>query len=238
MRWVGIPLLYKILPPAVGAPLPYTPPARLHLPLALQMQPIIQAGPRGGSLEAFLAAMERLEAAIDFLEAHRALQSADDALRHTTALRDAGLAAAGAEFGALMQKHAAAVPQSLIARVKAGERVAGAGAAPGSTGSDAPLHLLPAPALERLHALAAAMLHGGGTPPGRACIRTYAEARRVVLQAALDAVLLPFAASGGTSGSSKEEARLAWQQLEGRVPGCVHVGLQGEAGTLSLHAAP
>lgn len=175
------------------------------------MQPVIQAGPRGASLEAFLAALDRLEAAIDFLQAHRSLQSAEDALRHTTALRDSGLVAAGGEFGAVLQKAAAPVPQALLARARAA-----AGGDGGALPPDAPLELLPGWALARLRQLAEAMLRGGGTPASRACMRQYAEARRGVLLAALEGFLAPFA--GG--GSSREEAaRATWQQMEGRIPG-------------------
>jgi exocyst complex protein 7 len=89
-----------------------------HLDASRKMQGVIQAGPRA-NLEAFLAALGRLEAAIDFLAAHRSMQSAEDALRHTAALRDSALGAAGQEFAALLQKHSAA-PQALLARLRAG----------------------------------------------------------------------------------------------------------------------
>lgn len=192
-----------------------------HLDASRKMQGVIQAGPRA-NLEAFLAALGRLEAAIDFLAAHRSMQSAEDALRHTAALRDSALGAAGQEFAALLQKHSAA-PQALLARLRAGSfasrggGAASAAAAPDAAGS-APLELLPEAVLPKLKALAGAMLRsssganagGGGGGGSRACIKAYADARRGVMQASLEPFLSPFA-------GSKEE--LSWQQVAAKIPG-------------------
>ena len=207
---------HGLLPAAAAAPSPNVAPA--HFPVCPQMQGVIQAGPRA-NLEAFLAALARLEAAIDFLQAHRSMQSAESALRHTTALRESGLAACSQEFGALLQKHST-VPQALMAQLRgaaaAGGRQGGGytvpdvGAGPGAGGA-APLQLLPDAVLPKLKDLAAAMLRGTS---GRGCIRTYAEARRGVLQRSLEGLLAPCA------GSSRDElARLSWQQMEGKIPG-------------------
>jgi exocyst complex protein 7 len=195
-----------------------------HLDASRKMQGVIQAGPRA-NLEAFLAALGRLEAAIDFLAAHRSMQSAEDALRHTAALRDSALGAAAQEFAALLQKHSAA-PQALLARLRAGSFGSSGGgtaarasaAGPDAAGSAA-LELLPEAVLPKLKALAGAMLRGSsGTNAGsgsssgggRACIKAYADARRGVMQGSLEPFLSPFA-------GSKEE--LAWQQVAAKIPG-------------------
>lgn len=192
--------------------LPLPPP-----PNCQQMQGVIDAGPRA-NLEAFLAALERLEVALDFLQAHRSMQSAEDALRHTAALRDRGLAAAGAEFAALLAKHAA-VPPALLARLRAAAEAGAASghsrAAAAAAGGSGALDLLPEPVLAKLRALAAAMLHNGGAAGGRSCIRAYADVRRSVLVAALEPHLAPL------GGSREELGKLTWQQMETKIPGWV-----------------
>lgn len=160
-----------------------------------QVQGVIEAGPHA-ALPAFLAALERLEAAIDFLQAHRSMHSAQDALRHTTALRDAALASAAAEFAAQLQKRSAA-PTTATA-----------------PGAPPPL---PEPVAAQLRSLAAAMLRRGGSAAGgRACVQAYASARCGALAAALDAHLPPQQAS---SSSKEEMARLPWEAVEPRIPG-------------------
>jgi hypothetical protein len=175
------------------------------------MQSVIQAGPRA-HLEGFLAALERLEVAIDFLQAHRRMASAEDALRHTTALRDAGLAACAREFSALLQKHSN-VPPALLAQLRAvageGGPAASGGAAAAAGLASGPLNLLPEAVLAKLKALAVPMLRGGS----QVALKAYAEARRGLLQSQLDGLLALLA------GSREELARLSWQQLEGRIPG-------------------
>lgn len=163
------------------------------VPAPAQVQGVVEAGPRADPA-AFLAALERLEAAIDFLQAHRSMHSAQDALRHTTALRDAALASAAAEFAAQLQKRAAA------------PAAAAAAGAP-----------LPEPVVAQLRSLAAAMLRRGGSAAGgRACVQAYVGARCGALGAALEAHLPPQQASGG---SKEEVARLPWEAVEPRIAG-------------------
>jgi hypothetical protein len=78
-----------------------------------QVQDVIQQGPRA-NLQAFLAALGQLEAAIEFLQQRRHMQTAADALGHTAALRDRAVEQCGAEFAALLAKHSA-VPPALLA---------------------------------------------------------------------------------------------------------------------------
>lgn len=213
---------------AQPAPLPTRP--FIHPSICEQMQGIIQAGPRAG-LEAFLAATARLEAAVDFLQAHRSMQSAEDALWHTAALRDAALSAVGAEFSALAHKHSAAAPAAALARVRAG---AGAGdpggAAPGAGSAPqdaaAPLDLLPLPVLEKLRDLAGAMLRGGSaSASGRAAVKSYADARQAVLRPEMDALLAGLAAaaaaaaSSGSAPGTAAAGQLSWQGIEAKLPG-------------------
>ena len=169
----------------------------------------MEAGPRA-DLASFLAALQRLEAALAYLQAHRAMQSAEDALRHTSALRDVGLAAAGAEFSALLAKHGA-VPAPALARLRAG---AEAGGATSPSSADArPVELLPEALMGTLRALAAALLRDAGSPSARSCVQAYAEARRGVVAAALEPQLAPL------GGSREELDKLSWQQVEARIPG-------------------
>lgn len=209
----------------------------------LQLQGTIQAGPRGANLEPFLAALQRLEAAIDFLQAHRSMQSAEDALRHTTALRDSGLAACAAECGALLRKHAA-IPEALLARLRAAAEASSGGRAAGSSSvaaADAaapvPLDLLPEATLARLRSLAAAMLGSGGSSSegGRSCVRIYVEARSGVLRSALSSLLAPLSSMVASASSSKDgAAQLTWQHVETRIPGCADGG-RAVLGLDSLH---
>ncbi|KAI7842350.1 hypothetical protein COHA_003990 [Chlorella ohadii] len=204
-----------------------------HLDASRKLQGTIQAGPRGANLEPFLAALQRLEAAIDFLQAHRSMQSAEDALRHTTALRDSGLAACAAECGALLRKHAA-IPEALLARLRAAAEASSGGRAAGSSSvaaADAaapvPLDLLPEATLARLRSLAAAMLGSGGSSSegGRSCVRIYVEARSGVLRSALSSLLAPLSSMVASASSSKDgAAQLTWQHVETRIPGCADGG--------------
>lgn len=194
------------------------------------MQGTIQAGPRSANLQPFLAALQRLEAAILFLQAHRSMQSAEDALRHTTALRDSGLAACAAEFGALLRKHAM-VPEALLARLRSAAEARSGGSAAGSgstteaadAASPAPLDLLPEAVLDRLRPLAGAMLGGGSgsSEGGRSCVRIYVEARSGLLRSALGSLLAPLTSVVASASSSKDgQAQLTWQHVETRIPGC------------------
>lgn len=169
----------------------------------------MEAGPRA-DLAPFLAALQRLEAALAYLQAHRAMQSAEDALRHTAALRDVGLAAAAAEFSSLLAKHGS-VPASALARLRAGAE-GGSSASPSSADSR-PVELVPEPRVGPLRALAAALLHDAGSTSARSCVHAYAEARRGVVAAALEPQLAPL------GGSREELAKLSWQQVEARIPG-------------------
>ena len=199
------------------------------------MQPVIQAGPRGANLGAFLGALERLEAAIAFLQAHRSMQSAEDALRHTAALRDSGLAACAAELSALLQKHAA-VPEALLARLRTAAEAGGSGAAGADASTPAPLDLLPEAALARMRPLADAML-GGGSGGGRSCVRIYVDARRGVLRSALGGLLGPLSSIAASANSSKDEAaRLSWQHVESRIPGWASLLWEGCVGQFNMLA--
>lgn len=79
----------------------------------VQVQGIIQEGPRA-NLQAFLSALSKLAAAIEFLKAQKHMATAADALAHASALRDRAVERAGAEFGALLGKHCH-VPPALVA---------------------------------------------------------------------------------------------------------------------------
>ncbi|KAL4444856.1 hypothetical protein ABPG77_003906 [Micractinium sp. CCAP 211/92] len=201
-----------------------------HLDASRRLQGIIQAGPRAG-LEAFLAALSRLEAAVDFLQAHRSMQSAEDALRHTAALRDAALSACSQEFSSLANKHSAAAPAAALARARATASSGDAGrAAPGVSiaQQDAvpPLELLPGSVLEKLRELAGAMLRGSSaSASGRAAIKAYVEARQAVLRSELDTLLSGLTAAaaaasgGGSTGTAAAGSQLSWQSIEAKLPG-------------------
>ncbi|KAL4425956.1 hypothetical protein ABPG75_009972 [Micractinium tetrahymenae] len=206
-----------------------------HLDASRKMQGIIQAGPRAG-LEAFLAALSRLEAAVDFLQAHRSMQSAEDALRHTTALRDSALSACAQEFSSLAHKHSAAAPAAALARARAAAAAGDSGrAAPGAAVADAgaaqqdmaaPLDLLPGPVLDKLRELAGAMLRGGSAgASGRAAVRAWMDARQALLRSELDAFLAGLAAaaaaaaSNGSTGGAAAAGQLSWQGIEAKLPG-------------------
>ncbi len=217
------------------SPTPHPPPTHPPPPpppsSCAQLQGIIQAGPRAG-LEAFLAALSRLEAAVDFLQAHRSMQSAEDALRHTAALRDAALSACSQEFSSLANKHSAAAPAAALARARATASSGDAGrAAPGVSiaQQDAvpPLELLPGSVLEKLRELAGAMLRGGSaSASGRAAIKAYVEARQAVLRSELDTLLSGLTAAaaaasgGGSTGTAAAGSQLSWQSIEAKLPGC------------------
>lgn len=198
------------------------------------MQGIIQAGPRAG-LEAFLAALSRLDAAVDFLQAHRSMQSAEDALRHTAALRDSALSACAQEFSSLAHKHSAAAPAAALARVRAAATAAdgqdAAGAAPADASAPqhsaaAPFDLLPAPVLEKMRELAGAVLRGGSaSASGHAAVKAYVDARQALLRSELDTLLAGLstaataAASSGSAGSAAAVGQLSWQSIEAKLPG-------------------
>lgn len=155
------------------------------------------------------------------------MQSAEDALRHTTALRDSGLAACAAECDALLRKHGA-IPEALLARLRAAAEAGSSGWPAGSSGTTADaaapssLDLLPEAALARLRPLAAAMLGSGGSTSegGRRCIRIYVEARSGVLRSALSSFLGTLSSMVASASSSKDgAAQLTWQHVEARIPG-------------------
>ena len=154
---------------------------------------------------------------------HTRMQAAEDALRHTTALRDSALAAAAQEFAGVLHKAGAAAPAAALARLRAAaaDSQAGGGSSAAADAAAAPLDLLPEAVLGRLRELAGALLRGGATnASGRTCVRAYAEARAALLRAELDGFLAPLVAAAAVGASSTAAGQQAtWQSLESRIPG-------------------
>lgn len=182
-----------------------------YLDVSRKVQSVVRAGP-AADLNAFLAAVEQLSAALAFLQRYSdRMQTAADALAHTTAVRNDALAQCTSEFTALLKRHATAVPmtaaepQPLPPRGGSSRNsiISTAAAATASATAD----LVPEPVLAQLQALATVLLQTNAV----ACIRSYVEVRRNVLARALSRPLAQL-------GSREDFARLTWQQLEAKIP--------------------
>ena len=182
---------------------------------------MIKQGPRA-DLETFLKALAQLDAALEFLQRHRSMQTAADALAHTTALRDNALAQCSTEFAALLRQHsalplavaeAAPPPHAGSIRERRASAMAGSGAAAApaaaAAAAAAATDLSQDPAIAQLRQLGEVLLHHDA----RACLRSYADVRCGVVNKALERHPSP------VGGSREEVARMSWQTLEAGMPG-------------------
>lgn len=179
-----------------------------YLDASREVEGVINEGPRA-NLQAFLQALTKLDGAIEFLQQHRHMHTAADALAHTTALRGRALEACASEFRAVLEKHSL-VPPSLLAL----QRQNTSSTALTTHGCDLDVsnlltELLPQSVIPKLRALAQAQTKAGS----RSCIKIYSETRRSVLQQCLDPLLEGV-------GTREEVARTpAWRPVEARIPG-------------------
>ncbi|GAB4824073.1 hypothetical protein N2152v2_011119 [Parachlorella kessleri] len=179
-----------------------------HLDASRKVESVIGEGPRA-NLQAFLAALAKLDAAIQFLQQHRHMQTAADALGHTTALRGRAVEQCGAEFGALLAKHSA-VPQALLALQRQSMSLALSSRDLDQEVAAVIPDMLPETVLPKLRALAQAQLSNGD----RSCLKTFVDTRRRVVQQCLEGLLAGI-------GSREDIARMAWRQVEVRIPSWV-----------------
>ncbi|KAL0036401.1 hypothetical protein WJX77_006182 [Trebouxia sp. C0004] len=183
-----------------------------HLDASRKVESRILQGPRS-DLSSFMTAFEKLDLAITFLQKHRNLSTAEDALRHATDLQKDGLRLCQEEFmtvlkGNLQEPNAARLVQGSFPSQDIA--VSGGRQNAAEAGPQPDLALVSPAVLPRLHTLAQAMLRCRGSH----VFKAYCDLQREVLDRALGS--LPNQAT-----SSEDLSKMSWSQVEKKVNGWV-----------------
>ncbi|OAE20412.1 hypothetical protein AXG93_4905s1120 [Marchantia polymorpha subsp. ruderalis] len=190
-----------------------------------QMEAKINRGPQG-DLTGFLAAVDQLQANVEFFSLNRSYKSSDGALNHARGLLQKGMTKIEDEFKALLVQHSkpvdpARVHEALPAALRASTATSPVAAdgkrltppqSPGSepTKANLPLQLpvLIAPRIvPQLHEMAQRMI---GAAFHQQCLKAYRDVRSSTLEQSLRKL--------GVEKLSKEDVqKMQWEALEGKI---------------------
>lgn len=184
--------------------------AQLDIPH--QVEPVIMAGPAKDH-EAYLAAIMKLQGAINFFQNHSELNTCEGMLRHATALMETSMQKGEEDFNDILGSSSCPVdPSELMDQLSISSEASSPVGQLGSRGGDAgppssraSLELLSPEAFEPLAHMAAAMEVAGY---GEQCLKVYSKRRSAALNKNIDLL--------GVERSLDIHA-LSWVDLEGKI---------------------